>query len=143
MKIAIAAILLVGLTLSTWIYVSRRRPAVAPVLPPVVSQAQVSDFAEVAVTVTPLVVSPKQNWEFQIALNTHISDQTTDLMASAVLLVANKEYKPLAWDGDPPGGHHRSGRLIFAPPEPAATAYALKLRLDGESEDRIFSWPKP
>ncbi len=141
MKIAVAIILLTGLILSGWIYFSRQRAVASLPLPPVVSQAQVSDEAGVVVTVTPLVTEPKQNWEFQITLSTHITDQTTDLLANVVLLVANKEYKPLAWDGDGPGGHHRTGRLIFTPPQLAAD-FSIKLRLDGENKDRIFSWPK-
>jgi hypothetical protein len=53
---------------------------------------------------------------------------------------AGREYRAIAWEGDPPGSHHRKGILKFEPIKPAPTSVMLKIRRIGVAE-RTFSWP--
>jgi hypothetical protein len=53
---------------------------------------------------------------------------------------AGREYRAIAWEGDPPGGHHRKGILKFEPIKPAPGSVTLKIRRIGAAE-RTFSWP--
>lgn len=44
-------------------------------------------------------------WEFEIALDTHSGALDEDMAAISVLVDdMDKEYGPVAWEGDPPGG---------------------------------------
>ena len=46
----------------------------------------------------------------------------------------------LAWQGDPPGGHHRRGVLRFKALAPAPAALELRLQRAGEPSPRVFRW---
>lgn len=52
---------------------------------------------------------------------------------------SGREYAPLAWQGDPPGGHHRKGVLRF---KPLAAATLVELRISGVGgvATRRFRW---
>jgi hypothetical protein len=64
-----------------------------------------------------------------------------DLTKAAVLVDgAGRRYTPVAWQGDPPGGHHRKGILRFpAPPEPAKS-FELQMQGIGGVSQRVFQW---
>jgi len=104
--------------------------------------AQTNSEGRVSVTVTPLDVSPTaESWRFDVQLNTHVTPLDQDLMQIAVLIdSAGNELKPTAWQGDPPGGHHRHGVLIFAPIQPAPLSLTLKLGSIGSVGERSFTW---
>lgn len=94
----------------------------------------------VIVTVTPKNLSDKE-WGFLITLSTHSQELTTDLAKTTVLLDdKEKEYMPFAWQGDPPGGHHRSGILKFNPVSPQPRLMTIKIYQVGEIEERNFTW---
>lgn len=101
---------------------------------------QLSSQAGVTVQVTPRADSGG-TWEFEFALNTHSGDLSEDL-AKAVVLVADggTSYAPVAWQGDPPGGHHRKGVLRFQAISPQPQAIELKLQRPGEPSPRSFRW---
>jgi hypothetical protein len=107
----------------------------APNLPP-----QSSSQAGVAVQVTPRVVSGS-SWEFEFSINTHSGDLSEDV-EKAVVLVADgsTSYAPVAWEGDPPGGHHRKGVLRFNGISPQPQVIELKLQRPGEPSPRLFRW---
>jgi len=102
--------------------------------------AQESYEGRVMVEVTPLEVLPGQPWRFEVQLNTHSVALGHDIAASTVLLAADgTELPPLQWTGDGPGGHHRSGVLVFAAPDPAPETIILKMR-GVAAEERISTW---
>jgi len=102
--------------------------------------AQSSREGGVSVQVTPTLVSGG-TWEFEFSINTHSGDLSEDL-AKAVVLVADggAPHAPVAWEGAPPGGHHRKGVLRFKAITPQPQAIDLKLQRPGEASPRLFHW---
>lgn len=103
---------------------------------------QKSSQAGVTVAVTPIeFAGAAKVWSFKIVLDTHSQDLSDDLAANAILLDGQgREHKPTAWEGAPPGGHHREGVLRFAPFEPAPDSVELRLLRPGEGAPRVFRW---
>lgn len=95
----------------------------------------------VKVTVAPKNISPNLTaWEFEVTLDTHTVALDQDLTRASVLVDAQgNRHGPTAWEGDPPGGHHRKGILRFkALPELPS---AIELRIGGVGNvDRVFRW---
>lgn len=108
------------------------RPAVA---------AQTSRAGGVTVKVTPKdLAADAQRWQFEVVFDTHSVDLSHDLIKSASLVdAAGRRHAPLAWDGDPPGGHHRKGVLSFAPLK-GVDEVRLQIR-DVAVPEREFRWP--
>lgn len=104
--------------------------------------SQVNKEAAVTVKVTPIELSAQAAvWRFEVVLDTHVVALDHDMTAVVVLVDgAGREYRPLAWNGDQPGGHHRKGVLTFEPVRPAPASVMLKIRRIGVPE-RTFSWP--
>ena len=92
--------------------------------------------------VTPKVLAPDApTWEFAVVLDTHSQDLADDLTKSAAIVApGGARYSPVAWDGAPPGGHHREGVLRFQPVTPAPPAVELQIQRPGESAPRVFRW---
>lgn len=112
----------------------------APVQADSALPAQESYEGRVMVEVTPLEVTPGQPWRFEVSLNTHSVALSHDMAASTVLLAADgNELPAVEWSGDGPGGHHRSGVLIFATPHPAPERITLKIRAVA-ADERVFTW---
>lgn len=105
-------------------------------------ESKVDDQAAVTITVTPSDISPNsQEWRFHVVMDTHSVELDQDMTRIAVLTdESGKEYKPLRWEGAPPGGHHREGVLVFAVIEPVPQAVELNVKdIDGIPE-RSFKW---
>jgi hypothetical protein len=102
--------------------------------------AQSSSAAGVTVKATPrTLIGPV--WEFELVFDTHTQDLNDDPAKSASLHAAgDASAAPLAWQGDPPGGHHRKGVLRFKAVTPAPAALELRLQRAGESSPRVFRW---
>jgi hypothetical protein len=96
----------------------------------------------VTVAVTPQNLAASANtWDFKIVLDTHSADLNDDLMKSALLLDgAGGQHVPIAWDGAPPGGHHREGVLRFKPVTLRPAAIELRITRPGEPGPRSFRW---
>ncbi len=109
--------------------------------------AQVNREGQVTVKVTPLALSPTADaWRFSVQFDTHVTPLDQDLLKTAVLSGdAGQTEAPLSWQGDAPGGHHRTGVLIFKPITPAPASVTLSLQQVGSVPDRSFTWtlPKP
>lgn len=88
-------------------------------------------------------ITPKLSSEivFEITLDTHSEELDTDLIKVTTLQDENgKEYNPARWEGDPPGGHHRNGILIFSPIAPIPKTLQLTVRKIGGAAERKFLW---
>jgi len=96
----------------------------------------------VTVRVTPKAVgSPDSRWEFMVTLDTHSADLSDDLTLSATLVTdEGRTFRPVSWQGAPPGGHHREGVLAFDVPAPRPGAIELRIARPGEAKPRIFRW---
>jgi hypothetical protein len=105
-------------------------------------RARENNEGQVRVSVTPESLSKTADtWRFAVQLNTHVTPLTQDLMAVASLSDGKGAgEKPVAWEGDPPGGHHRKGVLVFKPLTPTPPAITLDIREVGGIADRTFTW---
>lgn len=103
---------------------------------------QVSRANSVTVTVTPPNTGAEAGtWNFKVVLDTHSQDLQDDLLKSAALVDdSGNELRPIAWQGSPPGGHHREGLLQFNAPEPRPARITLRLQRPNELEPRTFTW---
>ena len=136
-------LILLGVALSMGVPASAAAPdapAQAKPLP-----TQVSKEGQVTVQVTPLMPSAARGaWRFEILFDPHVPPLDQDLLAAGVLVDAGgKQYRPLAWEGDPPGGHHRKGVLVFGSIDPPPRSVTLKLRRIGSVPERSFTWTLP
>ncbi|OGZ09202.1 MAG: hypothetical protein A3D65_03505 [Candidatus Lloydbacteria bacterium RIFCSPHIGHO2_02_FULL_50_13] len=94
----------------------------------------------VTVKVTPLQLSGTE-WKFDIAFDTHSGSLDQDLMLIATLSGdEGVAYKPVAWEGAGPGGHHREGVLVFDAVNPMPSSVELKMKDIGGVSERSFEW---
>ncbi len=103
---------------------------------------QTNSEGAVTIKVTPINVSEdKKTWNFRIVLDTHTGSLDEDLAKNAVLIDDQDErLKPEAWEGDPPGGHHREGLLTFGPFSNDSKSITLILQNVGGVFERKFTW---
>ena len=104
--------------------------------------ARSSDEAGIKVVVTPKVLGPGAKvWEFEVVFDTHTKPLNDDLVQIAVLVdAAGRRYVPVAWQGDPPGGHHRKGVLLFSAPAEMPKSVELQITGVGGVAIRTFRW---
>jgi hypothetical protein len=104
--------------------------------------AKENNQGTVMVSVTPQDFSKSAaSWRFEVRFNTHVTPITQDMMKVASLSDGTGAGEPpTAWNGDPPGGHHRRGVLVFKPIEPMPAALMLHIREVGSVADRTFTW---
>lgn len=77
-------------------------------------QTQTKTEGPVTIAVTPLSLSAGQKMRFAVNLDTHSGDLSEDLTNISVLSDdEGRTYTPVSWTGNPPGGHHREGELVF------------------------------
>lgn len=114
--------------------------AADPALP-----ARSSDLAGVRVVVTPRTLAIGAGaWEFEVVMDTHTKPLNDDMARAAVLVdAAGGRHAPAAWQGDPPGGHHRKGVLRFGPPPERPPVVELQISGVGGAGTRTFRWEQP
>ena len=95
----------------------------------------------VRVDVRPVQLLPGKPAKFEIRMNTHSGDLSQDLLAVCTLKDSSgREYRPINWDGSPPGGHHRSGVLEFSELAEGAESITLVIREIANVPERVFNW---
>jgi hypothetical protein len=104
--------------------------------------SRTSDGGGVRVVVTPKAIEPGAAvWEFQVVMDTHTTPLNEDLARAAVLVDdSGRRHVPVAWQGDPPGGHHRKGILRFALPVEKLKIIELHIAGVGGPDKRVFRW---
>ncbi len=100
--------------------------------------SQTSDAHAIKVTVTPRAAL--QAWEFEVSMETHTRNLNDDPAKVAQLIADGRPYAPLAWEGAPPGSHHRKGVLRFPAITPPPRVLELRLRLASDPSPRTFKW---
>ena len=109
---------------------------------PATLEARSSDAEGVRVVVQPRTNLPVDGrWEFNVSMDTHTKPLNDDLAHASVLIDdAGHRLTPLAWQGDPPGGHHRKGVLQF--PFAGGNPKSIELQIEGVggAEKRVFQW---
>ena len=107
-------------------------------MPSSVLETQINSEGPVSIKITPKLSS---EIIFEVALDTHSEELNTDLIQAVILRDENdKEYKPLRWEGDLPGGHHRGGLLIFSSIIPTPKIFRLIIQDIGNIAEREFLW---
>ena len=105
--------------------------------------AQVNREGPVQVRVKPRsLATDAKVWEFEVAFNTHSVAIDGDPAKFSVLVdTSGKSHTAIAWQGDPPGGHHRRGVLQF---KPLANEKAVELHINGVAgvATRSFRWER-
>ncbi|MCL4366435.1 hypothetical protein M1437_04370 [Patescibacteria group bacterium] len=101
-----------------------------------------SSEGPVTVAVTPQGLdSSSSTWNFDISLNTHSEELSQDLVAASEIVDdQGKSYRPISWEGAPPGGHHREGVLKFSPISPKPKFIEIKIKNVGGVSERRFKW---
>lgn len=95
----------------------------------------------VTLDVTPRSASADGSLPIEITLTTHSQELNDDLLNTAVLVTADGiKHRPTEWKGDPPGGHHRKGVLVFNPYPAGKQNLELIIQRPGESQPRRFRW---
>jgi hypothetical protein len=101
---------------------------------------QTSNQSAVTVKVTPRNLQGAV-WEFDVVFDTHSQELNDDLLKNAVLVGADDtQASPIAWQGDPPGGHHRKGVLRFNALKPVPSTVVLLISRPGEPKPRSLHW---
>ncbi|GBD93236.1 hypothetical protein BMS3Abin05_00819 [bacterium BMS3Abin05] len=78
---------------------------------------------------------------FNIKITTHSGSLDFRLDKISTLKINGRPISlPVTWEGSPPGGHHRSGRLSFNKVPPNASSIALTVSKAGRIGNRKFLW---
>jgi hypothetical protein len=95
----------------------------------------------VTVDVVPVQLASGKPAKFEVRMNTHSVPLEQDLVVVSTLkddLGGN--YKPVKWEGSPPGGHHRRGVLEFPVLKGSPKSVKLVIREVAGVPERIFEW---
>ena len=95
----------------------------------------------VRVDVVPVQLEFGKSAKFEIRMNTHSGDLSQDLVSVSTLKDDNgREYRPVDWQGAPPGGHHRTGVLEFPALNGNTKSVTLVIRDVANVPERIYKW---
>lgn len=141
--IAFSAVALFLLLLIT--AVSCASPATPQTGPPgILLTPQSNDEGGVTVQVKPEPFFPGRPVSFEVVLDTHQGALDMDLTRITVLEDSTgQRYQSSGWEGDPGGGHHRSGKLTFPPPAADARWLTLTFGNIYGVPQRTFQWSLP
>ena len=95
----------------------------------------------VRVDVRPVSLNIGEPAKFEVRLNTHSVDLSYDMVGISMLTDdTGRNYRPIHWDGSPPGGHHRRGILEFPTLEGNPKSVTLVIKDIAGVPERIFEW---
>ena len=115
-----------------WGEPSPSRPLLSP---------QENSGGEVDVKVAPLVLKVGKEPQFRLEFNTHSVELDFDVVKIASLTTDRGPFfGEVSWEGSPPGGHHREGKLSFADNLTKTKSVALILRDIAGITRREFTW---
>ena len=104
-------------------------------------KTQTDNQKMVKVKVTPQKIRFDEPVQFKITFDTHSVDLSFDPAAISTLKLDNNlVIRPEEWDGAGPGGHHRSGILIFKSIPKETKLLKLTLRNVAGVPERTFVW---
>lgn len=104
-------------------------------------ETKTNEEGDVTVKVTPLALaSGASEWKFEVILDTHTVELSEDLVSLAKVFYGDDTVRALRWEGDSPGGHHRSGFLIFPAPESMPESITITIENVGGVTSRTFTW---
>ena len=104
-------------------------------------EPQASNERQINVTVKlQNIPNDATTWIFEVAMETHTKSLSDDLTKSATLIADGKQYLPSGWEGAPPGGHHRKGKLLFKTIAPRPASVELQIHLIDDPAPRSFQW---
>lgn len=119
-------------------YVNDQLSSVAEETP--ILQPQTSAEGEVTVEVRPLELDKGKSPTFEVVLNTHSVELDADLKKDVVMIVEGKEYIAFSYEGDPPGGHHRTGVVSFSALATSPRKIEIIVKNVGGVGERRFAW---
>lgn len=115
---------------------SRTKPTTATAY-----ETKESESGNVTITVTPRNLTSKMPPQFDVAFETHSVELDFDVSGLAVLTdESGQSFGTAAWDGSPPGGHHRKGTLTFSQSLPAIKTISLTFTNVAGIPTRTFTW---
>ncbi|MBC8247517.1 MAG: hypothetical protein H8E81_08020 [Deltaproteobacteria bacterium] len=95
----------------------------------------------VRVDVVPVQLEFGKTAKFEIRMNAHSGDLSQDLVSVSTLKDDNgREYRPMDWQGAPPGGHHRTGVLEFPALNGNTKSVTLVIKDVASVPERIYKW---
>ncbi len=95
----------------------------------------------VRVDVVPVQLESGKSAKFEIRMNAHSGDLSQDLVSVSTLKDDNgREYRPVDWQGAPPGGHHRTGVLEFPALNGNTKSVTLVIRDVANVPERVYKW---
>ena len=95
----------------------------------------------VTVNVSPEQLAKGGPVKFKVRMSTHSVELGEDMIAVSELKDDQGQgYRPVNWQGSPPGGHHRSGVLEFPELKGNPGSVTLIIRSIANVPERIFEW---
>lgn len=104
-------------------------------------EAQTVEGGSVTIKVTPTAFRMGEPLEFDIAMDTHSVDLASDMLKAVILRDdSGMEFTPTAWNGPGGGGHHREGKIKFAPLTMSTKSLTLVVKNIAGVPERVYKW---
>ena len=132
------------LLLFAWTSRSSAPTPASPTQPPAAAAAyetKESTAGNVTVSVTPRILTSANRPQFDVTFETHSVELDFDVGSLTALTdETGTSFGTAAWDGSPPGGHHREGVLTFSRTLPTTKTVALTFTNVAGISARTFTW---
>lgn len=103
--------------------------------------AKTNKQAGVTIKLKPGKITRDKDIKFNVSVDTHSGSLDFDLTKISVLVDdEGNKYRPIKWEGDPPGGHHRSGTLTFPALKTEGRRVKVIIKNVYGVKERVFIW---